>query len=150
MGTHNVSFEPRCEKTGLWGFRPGPTQNRLYSHRRWLEAWNYGFRKKRDCTIRIAKAKALISCVVTVQLICVFVFTYAKSGFSHNEAHFMVSWQNFSWDYHQISSFLMTLSEPRYEKTWDFLQGPTQNGLYSHKWIEVWNDIGSRWIKLSL
>ena len=31
-------YEPRCEKTGLRGFRPGPTQTRLYSHRRWLEA----------------------------------------------------------------------------------------------------------------
>ena len=31
-------FEPRCEKTGLRGFRPGPTQTGLYSHRRWLEA----------------------------------------------------------------------------------------------------------------
>ena len=30
--------EPRCEKTGLWGFRPGPTQTGLYNHRRWLEA----------------------------------------------------------------------------------------------------------------
>ena len=30
--------EPRCEKTGLRGFRPGPTQTRLYSHRRKLEA----------------------------------------------------------------------------------------------------------------
>ena len=30
--------EPRCEKTGLRGFRPGPTQTRLYSHRRWLDA----------------------------------------------------------------------------------------------------------------
>ena len=30
--------EPRCEKTGLRGFRPGPTQTGLYSHRRWLEA----------------------------------------------------------------------------------------------------------------
>ena len=29
--------EPRCEKTGLRGFRPGPTQTGLYSHRRWLE-----------------------------------------------------------------------------------------------------------------
>ena len=29
------------------------------------------------------KTKALISCVVTAQLICVFVFTYAKSRFSH-------------------------------------------------------------------
>ena len=30
--------EPRCEKTGLRGFRPGPTQTGLYSHIRWLEA----------------------------------------------------------------------------------------------------------------
>ena len=37
--------EPRCEKTGLQGFRPGPTQTGLCSHRRWLEAWNFGFRK---------------------------------------------------------------------------------------------------------
>ena len=32
------SYETRCEKTGLRGFRPGPTQIGLYSHRRWLEA----------------------------------------------------------------------------------------------------------------
>ena len=31
-------LQPRSEKTGLWGFRPGPTQTGLYSHRRWLEA----------------------------------------------------------------------------------------------------------------
>ena len=31
-------YEPRREKTGLRGFRPGPTQTGLYSHRRWLEA----------------------------------------------------------------------------------------------------------------
>ena len=30
--------EPRCEKTGLRGFRLGPTQSGLCSHRRWLEA----------------------------------------------------------------------------------------------------------------
>ena len=30
-------YEPRSEKAGLRGFRPGPTQTRLYSHRRWLE-----------------------------------------------------------------------------------------------------------------
>ena len=39
-----------------------------------------------DSTIRVAKTKALISCAVTAQLICVFVFAYAKSRFSHNEA----------------------------------------------------------------
>ena len=27
-------YEPRSEKTGLRGFRPGPTQTRLYSHTR--------------------------------------------------------------------------------------------------------------------
>ena len=31
-------FEPRCEKTGLLGFLPGPTQTRLCNHTRWLEA----------------------------------------------------------------------------------------------------------------
>ena len=30
--------EPRCEKTGPRGFRPGPTQTALYSYRIWLEA----------------------------------------------------------------------------------------------------------------
>ena len=38
-----------------------------------------------DCTIRVAKTKALIS---------VFVFAYAKSRFSHNEAHIMVTHYN--------------------------------------------------------
>ena len=33
-----VIFEPRCEKSGLRDFRPGPTKSGLYSHRRWLEA----------------------------------------------------------------------------------------------------------------
>ena len=33
-----------------------------------------------------AKTKALISFAVTAKLICVFVFAYAKSRFSHNEA----------------------------------------------------------------
>ena len=36
--------------------------------------------------MRIAKPKALISFAVTAKLICVFVFAYAKSRFSHNEA----------------------------------------------------------------
>ena len=38
-------FEPRCEKTGLRRFRPGPTKTGLYSHRRLLETWDFGFRK---------------------------------------------------------------------------------------------------------
>ena len=33
------------------------------------------------------KTKVQISCAITWQLICVFVFAYAKSWFSHNEAY---------------------------------------------------------------
>ena len=36
----------------------------------------------------MAKTKALISFAVTAKLICVFVFAYAKSRFSHDTAHF--------------------------------------------------------------
>ena len=84
--THRLTNEPRCEKTGLRGFQPGSTQTGLYNHTKWLEAWNFVFRKKRDFTIYVAKTKALISCAVTAQLICSFVYTYAKIRFSHNEA----------------------------------------------------------------
>ena len=42
--------------------------------------------KKKDCTIPAAKTKVLISCAVTVQLICVFVFAYANCWFSHAAA----------------------------------------------------------------
>ena len=40
-----------------------------------------------DSTIYVAKTKALISFAETAKLICVLVFAYAKSRFSHNEAH---------------------------------------------------------------
>ena len=59
-------------------FRPGMTQTGLYSHRRKLEAWNFGFRKKRDCTLCVAKT-------VTAQLICAFVFANANCWFSDAE-----------------------------------------------------------------
>ena len=39
-----------------------------------------------DCTIRVAERKALISFAVTAKLICVIVFAYAKSRFSHDAA----------------------------------------------------------------
>ena len=45
------------------------------------------FRKKRDWTICVAKTKVLISCAITAQLICAFVFAYAKIRFSHDAAH---------------------------------------------------------------
>ena len=58
---------------------------KMYSHRRWLEAGNFRFRKKKDDTIHLVKIKALISCAVTAQLICALVFVaYAKSRFSYD------------------------------------------------------------------
>ena len=38
------TYEPRSEKTGLRGIRPGPTQTGLYNHNKWLEASNFEFR----------------------------------------------------------------------------------------------------------
>ena len=37
--------------------------------------------------MRVAKTKLRINFAVTAKLICVFVFAYAKSRFSDNEAH---------------------------------------------------------------
>ena len=85
-------------KPVLGGFRPGPTQTGLRNHCIWLEACNFGFRKKRDCTIYIAKTKALITFAVTAKLICVFVFAYAKSRFSHDAAHLYLCADVVSWN----------------------------------------------------
>ena len=44
-------------------------------------------KKKRKCTIRVAKTKALISFALTAKLICVFVFACADCWFFHEAAH---------------------------------------------------------------
>ena len=43
-----------------------------------------------DCAIYVEKTKVLISCVVTAQLICTFVFAYAFRMFSHDTGHLSV------------------------------------------------------------
>ena len=72
-------------------FQPGLTQTRLYSHRGWLEARSFGLRKYRNCTIHVAKTKAMISLTVTAKLICAFVFAYADCWLSRAAAQ-MVSY----------------------------------------------------------
>ena len=56
------------------------TQTELYKHRRWLEAGNFGFIKK-NCTICVAKTKALCSyCEADLRLcfrICSFSYEVA-------------------------------------------------------------------------
>ena len=111
--TSFISYEPRCEKTGLRGFRPGPTQTGLYSHRRLLETWDFRFRKKRNCTtcIRVSKTKALISFAVTAKLICVFVFAYAKAGLLYHHIQLFIRNKHVKNDGNTISglSFIKVL-----------------------------------------
>ena len=45
--------------------------------------------------------KALISCAVTAQLICTFLFAYARTRFSHDAAQLSAS-QNFSEGFYHI------------------------------------------------
>ena len=51
------------------------------------QARSFGFRKKRKCTIRVAKTKVRISFAVTAKLICAIVFAYADCWFSHAAAY---------------------------------------------------------------
>ena len=53
--------------------------NRAVQAQKMARGWNFGFKKKRQCTLRVAKTKALISFVITAKLICVFFFFF----FSH-------------------------------------------------------------------
>ena len=45
--------------------------------------------KKMDCSIRVAKTKALISCSLTAQLICAFRFAYVDCWFSDAVDHLL-------------------------------------------------------------
>ena len=47
------------------------------------------FKKNRDCTIRVAKTKALISFAVTAKLICALGFAFADCWFSHEATHLL-------------------------------------------------------------
>ena len=82
IGRLQQSIERLYEKTHNMGFRPGQTQTSLYSHRIRLEAWDFGFKKDRDCTICVGKTKALSSFAVTAKLVCAFIFAYADCWFS--------------------------------------------------------------------
>ena len=56
--------------------------NRAIQAQKVDRGWKCRFRKKRNCTIRVAKKK------VTAKLICTFVFAYAKCWFPHDAAHY--------------------------------------------------------------
>ena len=126
-----LPYGPRRQKTGLRGFRLGPTKTGLCSHRRCLEAWKFGFRKKRKCTIKVAKTKALISFAVTAKLICVFVFAYAKIRFSHVAAHIRAWWPPWSCDQHHVHGFSFPHTSKLTYKIWlKMVQWFLRNGVF--------------------
>ena len=70
----------------MWFPNRSDTNQAAQSQKQARSFFNFGFKKKRKCTIHVAKKKALISFAVTVKLICVFVFEYADCWFSHKVA----------------------------------------------------------------
>ena len=83
----NVIIEPRRQKTGLRGFRPGTSQSGLNSHRRWLETWNFGLESR---GIVLSKWRKQRRWSASAKLICVFVFAYAEIRFSHVAAQLCI------------------------------------------------------------
>ena len=73
-------YEPRHEKTCVLGLRPGKTQTGLFSYRSKLDSWNFGYSKKRYCTIQAVNNKGADQ---TVPLL----FAYGINRFSHDVAH---------------------------------------------------------------
>ena len=53
-----------------YGFQPGQTHTYQYSHRSRIEAQIFGLKKKRDCTISVAKTKMLIMAVMLLVFLC--------------------------------------------------------------------------------
>ena len=69
------TYVPSCEKICIRYFRQGPTQTGLYNHRKLLEDYISDLRSR---GIVLSRRRKQRWCAVTVQLICIFVFAYAK------------------------------------------------------------------------
>ena len=50
-----LSLEPCCEKTDFRGFRPGPTQTRLYNHTRWFKRLEISYLGSREIVLAIER-----------------------------------------------------------------------------------------------
>ena len=75
-------------KPTMW-FPTRSDTNRAAQSQKKTRSLNFEFKKKRNCTTRVAKIKALISFAVTAKLITTFVFAYAKCLFPHDVAHLL-------------------------------------------------------------
>ena len=80
----------------------------------------------------MAKTKALISCAVTAQLICVFVFAYANCWFSHAKAQMFFS-HKVSVHQHHEKTFNVVSEQVRANRS-------EQTKLYKHRrWLDGGN-----------
>ena len=95
----------------MWFPDRSDTNQAVQSQKR-ARSLNFGFKKKRKCTIRVAKTKALISFAVTAKLICVFVFAYAYCWFSHEAAHLCS--KHWLWVHVQTASPMRFNDYPQY------------------------------------
>ena len=67
----NLDYLSLCvRKPTIWVPTRSDTNQAVQSQKMARAAGNFGFRKKRNCTIRVAKTKALFSFAVTAKLIC--------------------------------------------------------------------------------
>ena len=79
-------------KPTMW-FPNRSDTNRFVQAQKRARSLKFRVKVEEDCTIRVAKTKALISFAVTAKLICVFVFAHADCWFSHEAAHiFDTTW----------------------------------------------------------
>ena len=75
-----MTCEQRHEKTNNLGFRPGPTLTGLYSHRNWLEASDFGLRKKMDCSNKSADQLCTTELCLCFHISRMFVFLFGGSN----------------------------------------------------------------------
>ena len=97
-----------CKRKGpFWklksNFANVPFQN--YPCRSMLEAWNFGLKKKRSCSICVAKTKTLTSCAVTD--LCIFIFAYARCLFSYVAAHLWTELWDMNLAVFRCKTFIM-------------------------------------------
>ena len=81
------TIEPKHKKTGLWGCWLHLTQTDLYSCTKRLEAWILDLER----SVIILSMEQKQRCWTAVKLlICVFIFSYAKSRSFHDTAYYLI------------------------------------------------------------
>ena len=70
-----------------FGFRTRPDTNRPLQPQRMDRSLKFHIEEEEKLHYGVEKTKTLISCAIIAQLICIFVFAYAKIRFCHDVVH---------------------------------------------------------------